>query len=218
MFFEHGTPSLFSFITRSHLCIGLSEWLMPLQPNTGLHPAYPSTSELVQLFSGSSDNYPLSDSWKSIWIVSRRGEDVDGLHRRMEGVAKVFVWALDEDLQKGRDVTTNVPDVSFQYERIAVFGHVAPLIGFIRALVGDRIPVLMGVGSITTLTRARTKDESTSKNSECQMRNSQLVATSDFKSKWDVVSLCSHAHLSSGESKPGGFEDPTWMFVSCRAN
>jgi hypothetical protein len=189
--------------------LGLSEWLKPTRPNTGLHPPYPTTAELVSLFHNDTHNIPVSDKWKSVWVTSRKGEDLDAIHVRMSGLASAMVHVLDGSGDSERGGIG-------KHERVAVFGHVAPLIGLIRAFVESRRPIQMGVCSITTLKRLCENGEaetSAALGGEGAVVSAATVLPVKVKSRWAVDPLCSCSHLSGGESMPGGFEDPTWVFV-----
>lgn len=116
----------------------------------------------------------IDQTWPSVWQLSRNGENVELLHNRMADFAKVFLPEVERRLP---------PE---QHTRILLVTHAAPIIGFVRHLVGDRnLSVRPGCCSLT-----------------------ELVPKMD--GGWAVTVLADGAHLSAASRvdwRQWGFED-----------
>jgi len=108
---------------------GISEWYMHVKPGTGLLPRPQPASALKKYF-------PLIDDSKaSLYLPSRKGEDIPEVHRR----AAITLDALIQ--------TANSP-------RLLLVTHAATAIALVRALVGNpKLPIRVGCCSVSTLTR-----------------------------------------------------------------
>ncbi|KAF9787081.1 histidine phosphatase superfamily [Thelephora terrestris] len=114
---------------------GLGEWYLPVAPGTGLHPRPASASTLKQWF-------PEIDpaGWSTTWYPSRRGEDIEQIHDRVDGYLSVFLPHLERVYPKHRV--------------IMLVSHAATIIALVRGLVGDRgLPVRVGCCTLSELVR-----------------------------------------------------------------
>ncbi|EJU01884.1 phosphoglycerate mutase-like protein [Dacryopinax primogenitus] len=108
---------------------GLSEWYMRVKPNTGLLPRPHHASSLKEHFPN------IDDSRQSVYLPSRKGEDIPEVHRRADETLKALLH------------TANSP-------RMLLVTHAATAIALIRGLARDPdLPVRVGCCTITTFRR-----------------------------------------------------------------
>ena len=120
--------------------LGLCEWYSPVTPGTGLHPRPGSASNLKQWF-------PEIDpaGWSTTWYPSRRGEDVEEVHDRIDGYISVFIPHLER--------------VYPQHKVIMLVSHAGTIIALARTLSGNRdLPVRVGCCSLTEFVRKEGED------------------------------------------------------------
>ncbi|KAL6302183.1 histidine phosphatase superfamily [Sparassis latifolia] len=114
---------------------GLSEWYSPVAPGTGLHPRPTSASSLRSYFPH------IDDSWSSIWYPSRRGEDVEQCHDRVNGLLCALIPEVERRF-------------SDKHKRILLVSHAATIIALSRELVGKRdLPLRVGCCTLSVLDR-----------------------------------------------------------------
>ncbi|KZO98371.1 phosphoglycerate mutase-like protein [Calocera viscosa TUFC12733] len=108
---------------------GLSEWYMHVKPNTGLLPRPMHASAL-------KEHFPIIDDSKtSLYLPSRKGEDILGVHRRAAVTLNALVHTADAS-------------------RILLVTHAATTIALVRALLRDfHLPIRVGCCSVSTLKR-----------------------------------------------------------------
>ena len=120
--------------------IGLGEWYSPVVPGTGLHPRPSSASTLKQWL-------PAIDpaGWSTTWYPSRRGEDVEEIHDRVDGYLSVFIPHLER--------------VYPQHKVIMLVSHAATTIALVRTLLGDRnFALRVGCCSLSEFVRKEAED------------------------------------------------------------
>ena len=144
---------------------GLSEWYSPVKPGTGLHPR-PGSANVLQSY------FPQIDSdWSSIWYPTQKGETISQVHDRSDGFLTVFIPQL-ENLKR--------------HERILLMSHAAPIITFVRSLVGDRqLPLRVGCCSLSELVQA---------------------SSDSIIGGWKPIKLADTAHLDKGPLREWGFD------------
>ncbi|KAH9849802.1 histidine phosphatase superfamily [Lenzites betulinus] len=115
---------------------GLSEWYSPVTPNTGLHPR-PAPAAKLQTYFPEIDH-----SWQSIYYPSRKGEDVTGVHDRVNGVMRALVPYIERRFDGA-------------HKRILLVSHAATVIALTRELIADRdLPLRVSCCTVTELQRA----------------------------------------------------------------
>jgi len=120
---------------------GLSEWYSPVAEGTGLHPRPSPASTLKSFFS------EIDPSWSSVWYPSRKGEDVDEVHDRVDGLLKLLISEVEERFQN-------------EHTHILLVSHAATCIALTRELIGDRTLALrVGCCSLTEMVRKEGADE-----------------------------------------------------------
>lgn len=113
---------------------GIAEWYSPVVPGTGLHPRPGSASSLQAYFS------EIDPSWYTVWYPSRKGEDVEEIHARIDGFLGVFI-----------------PEIKRRYvgkhSRILLVSHAATVIALARTLLGTKdLPLRVGCCSLSEFT------------------------------------------------------------------
>lgn len=103
-------------------------------PGTGLHPRPGSASSLQAYFS------EIDPSWYTVWYPSRKGEDVEEIHARIDGFLGVFI-----------------PEIKRRYvgkhSRILLVSHAATVIALARTLLGTKdLPLRVGCCSLSEFT------------------------------------------------------------------
>lgn len=127
IFVEHGKIYPLSHGLDSNCGPGISEWYSPVARGTGLHPRPGSASSLKAYFPEIS-----SEAWSSVWYPSRKGEDVPGVHDRIDGFLKVFLPHVQRTF-------------AGKHTRILLVSHAATVIALTRSLVADRqVPLRIG--------------------------------------------------------------------------
>ncbi|KAG6842619.1 hypothetical protein C0991_000145 [Blastosporella zonata] len=110
---------------------GLAEWFSPVEPGTGLHPRPGSAESLKQYFP------EINTEWSSVWYASRKGEDVEEIHNRIDGFLEAFAL----------EVERKFPGT---HSRVLFVSHAATIIALARSLLGDReSPIRVGCCSIS---------------------------------------------------------------------
>ncbi|KAF9455833.1 histidine phosphatase superfamily [Collybia nuda] len=114
---------------------GISEWYSPVSPGTGLHPRPGSATSLRQYFP------QIDPIWDSLWYPSRRGEDVQEVHERCDGL-----------------LATLLPEIERRFPGkhacILLVSHAATIIALARTLLGEReYPLRVGCCSLSEFTR-----------------------------------------------------------------
>lgn len=121
--------------TLTVLHTGLAEWYSPVAPDTGLHPRPSSATELRGYFP------EIDDSWKSIYYVSRKGEDLDAVHDRASGLMRALVPHIERKF-------------GGQHKRVLLVSHAATVIALTRGLLADgEMPLKVGCCTVTELAR-----------------------------------------------------------------
>ncbi|GLB36193.1 putative phosphoglycerate mutase-like protein [Lyophyllum shimeji] len=95
---------------------GIAEWYSPVVPGTGLHPRPGSAESLEQYFP------EIDRSWSSVWYPSRKGEDVDEVHDRIDGFLQAFAVQLERKF-------------AGKHSRILLVSHAATVIALARSLI-----------------------------------------------------------------------------------
>ncbi|OJT12958.1 hypothetical protein TRAPUB_10523 [Trametes pubescens] len=114
---------------------GLAEWYSPVAPDTGLHPRPSSATDLRGYFP------EIDDSWKSIYYVSRKGEDLIAVHDRTKGLMRALVPYIERKF-------------GGQHKRVLLVSHAATVIALTRELLADReMPLKVGCCTVTELAR-----------------------------------------------------------------
>ncbi|KAI6005332.1 histidine phosphatase superfamily [Pisolithus orientalis] len=114
---------------------GIAEWYSPVVPGTGLHPRPKIASELKAYFT------EIDPSWSSVWYPSRKGEDVDQVHARVNGFLELFVPEVERRF-------------SDKHKCILLFSHAATIIALCRGLLAQPdMPLRVGCCSISVFTR-----------------------------------------------------------------
>lgn len=114
---------------------GLAEWYSPVAPDTGLHPRPSSATELRGYFP------EIDESWKSIYYVSRKGEDLPAVHDRANGLMRALVPHIERKF-------------GGQHKRVLLVSHAATVIALTRELLADReMPLKVGCCTVTELAR-----------------------------------------------------------------
>jgi transcription factor C subunit 7 len=119
---------------------GLGEWYSPVAPGTGLHPRPGTASSLKRWF-------PEIDpvGWSTTWYPSRRGEDLEEVHDRIDGYLSVFI--------------PHVERLYPQHKVIMLVSHAATVIVLARSLYGDRnFSLRVGCCSLTEFVRKEADD------------------------------------------------------------
>lgn len=115
---------------------GISEWYSPVVPGTGLHPRPGRVSELQSYFS------EIDPSWSSVWCPSRKGEDVEEVHVRIDDFLRVFIPGVERKYPG-------------KHTRILLVSHAATTIALVRSLLGDKnLPLRVGCCSLSEFIRA----------------------------------------------------------------
>ncbi|KAL4069585.1 histidine phosphatase superfamily [Scleroderma yunnanense] len=96
---------------------GLSEWYSPVAPGTGLHPRPLTAPDLKRYFSD------IEPSWSSVWYPSRKGEDVEEVHARVNGFLDLFVPEVEARF-------------AGDHKNILLVSHAATTIALCRGLLG----------------------------------------------------------------------------------
>ncbi|THV04907.1 phosphoglycerate mutase-like protein [Dendrothele bispora CBS 962.96] len=151
---------------------GLSEWYSPVAPNTGLHPRPGSASSLKAFF-------PQIDpeGWSSVYYPTRRGEDVQGLHDRMNDFLSHFVPHAEKKLPVEK------------HKRILFVSHAASIIVLARELLGKR-NLGLRVGCCSLSEFVKKPDE-----------NSNVLGG------WEPKRLAEAEFLTGGVQRDWGLED-----------
>ncbi|KAG6911932.1 hypothetical protein DXG01_000179 [Tephrocybe rancida] len=114
---------------------GLAEWFSPVAPGTGLHPRPGSAESLRQYFTD------INTEWSSVWYASRKGEDVDEIHDRIDGFLDAFAVEIERKFPG-------------KHTRVLFVSHAATAIALTRSLLGDReFPIRVGCCSISEFDR-----------------------------------------------------------------
>jgi len=114
---------------------GIAEWYSPVVPGTGLHPRPGSAESLKHYFP------EIDPSWSSVWYPSRKGEDVQEIHERVDGFLQAFTVQLERNF-------------AGKHLRILFVSHAATAIALARSLVGDRdLPLRVGCCSLSVFDR-----------------------------------------------------------------
>lgn len=117
------------------MLLGLSEWFSPAAPGTGFHPRPESATSLQQYF------LQIDPAWSSIWYPSRKGEDVDKVHDRLENFMVSFAPELERRFPG-------------KHTRVLFVSHAATIIALTRILLGDRsFPLRIGCCSLSELVK-----------------------------------------------------------------
>ncbi|KAH9946657.1 phosphoglycerate mutase-like protein [Amylocystis lapponica] len=120
---------------------GLSEWYSPVVPGSGLHPRPASAASLRSYFD------EIDPSWSSVWYPSRKGEDVEQCHDRVNGCLKALIPEIERSF----------PD---RHQRILLVSHAATIIALTRELLGSReLPLRVGCCTLTEATRQKGSTE-----------------------------------------------------------
>ncbi|RDB29681.1 hypothetical protein Hypma_015480 [Hypsizygus marmoreus] len=113
---------------------GIAEWYSPVVPGTGLHPRPGSAASLQEHFP------EIDPSWSSVWYPSRKGEDIEEVHARVDGFLEAF----------SAEIERRFPG---KHSRILLVSHAATVIALARSLVGDRtLPLRVGCCSLSVFT------------------------------------------------------------------
>ncbi|KAG6850515.1 hypothetical protein H0H93_012516 [Arthromyces matolae] len=114
---------------------GLAEWFSPVAPGTGLHPRPGSAESLKEYFP------EVDPVWSSVWFASRKGEDVDIVHDRIDGFLQAFQVALERRFPG-------------KHSHVLFVTHAATAIALVRSLLGDRtFPIRIGCCSLSEFDR-----------------------------------------------------------------
>ncbi|KAK7463616.1 C6 zinc cluster transcription factor-like protein [Stygiomarasmius scandens] len=97
---------------------GIAEWYSPASPGTGLHPRPGSASSLKSYFPEID-----AETWSPIYYPTRKGEDVQQVHDRIDEFLVHFVPYVEN---------------KFQHKRILLVSHAATVIALARELLGQR--------------------------------------------------------------------------------
>ncbi|KAG9314400.1 histidine phosphatase superfamily [Chiua virens] len=162
---------------------GLSEWYSPVAPGTGLFPRPKSAIELRTMLpeiSPSWNTVEIDPSWSSIWLPSRKGEDLNGIHARTAGVLRHLVHAVETR-----------PDMR-HHKRILLLSHAATIIAVCRHLAGQPgLPLRVGCCTVSEFERRRDGD-----------------GGGQAGYAWNAVTLASSVHLTDKTSlRDWGLED-----------
>ncbi|KAN0100662.1 Histidine phosphatase superfamily [Tylopilus felleus] len=124
---------------------GLSEWYSTVAPGTGLFPRPKNAVELRALLpeiSPSWNTVEIDPSWSSIWLPSRKGEDVEGIHARMSDVLMRLVHQID------------MRSDMCHHKHILLLSHAAPIIAMCRHLLAQPdLPLRVGCCTLSQFTR-----------------------------------------------------------------
>lgn len=135
IYVEHGTPC-----AVPHRCIltissGIAEWYSPVAPGTGLHPRPSPATELQGYFPD------IDPSWSSVWYSSRRGEDVEQVHARIDGFLELFIPEVERRF-------------SGNHKNVLLFSHAATIITLCRGLLAQpEMPLRIGCASVSEFSR-----------------------------------------------------------------
>ncbi|KAG6336954.1 hypothetical protein ID866_2148 [Astraeus odoratus] len=114
---------------------GIAEWYSPAAAGTGLHPRPMSASDLKAYFPD------IDPSWLSIWYASRKGENVEEIHARVNGFLELFV----------PEVETRFKD---KHRSILLVSHAATTIALCKGLLAQPdMPLRVGCCSISEFSR-----------------------------------------------------------------
>lgn len=115
--------------------IGISEWYSPVAPGTGLHPRPSPAADLKRYFTD------IDASWSSIWYPSRKGEDLEEVHARVNGVLELLV----------PEVEARFAD---KHKSILLVSHAATTIALCRGLLArPDISLRVGCCSVSEFAR-----------------------------------------------------------------
>ncbi|KAF9241329.1 histidine phosphatase superfamily [Melanogaster broomeanus] len=114
---------------------GLSEWYSTALPGTGLLPRPKGATDLQSLFP------EINASWSSIWLPSRKGEDVEELHARVAGFLDHFI----HHVERRTDIN---------HKNILFVSHAATIIALCRGLLAQPdLPLRVGCCTLSQLSR-----------------------------------------------------------------
>lgn len=117
---------------------GLSEWYSPVAPGTGLHPRPWAAADLKRYIT------EIDPSWSSIWYPSRKGEDVEEVHARVNGFLDLFVPAVEARF-------------SDKHKNILLVSHAATTIALCRGLLAlPDLRLRVGCCSVSEFSRKPT--------------------------------------------------------------
>lgn len=114
---------------------GIAEWYSPVAPGTGLHPRPSPATELQGYFPD------IDPSWSSVWYSSRRGEDVEQVHARIDGFLELFIPEVERRF-------------SGNHKNVLLFSHAATIITLCRGLLAQpEMPLRIGCASVSEFSR-----------------------------------------------------------------
>lgn len=175
---------------------GLGEWYSPVKADTGLHPRPVSASELAPFFPSLIDT-----KWTPTYIVSRKGETVQGLFERGSIFLKEFIKRIEQEAQG--------------HECVLLVSHAATVITLATALLGDQnVGNTLRVGCCTLSTLVRDKEESDELIGEGVWRFEGTLADGSFLTKgierdWGIADVETVAGVVVEDNGVPGSENET---------